>query len=339
MINFKKVSKQIWKEIKKADNILIHLHPSPDGDSAGAALAFMHVLNNMNKKVTVISGDSELPKFLLALPGSDKIVPKNYLNVDLTQYDLFLILDASSLTQISKMGKVIFPESLKTIVIDHHATNENFADINLVLENAPATCQILYNFFEVNKIKINKETAVCLFVGIYTDSGAFKYSNANWQTLEIVSKLAKINPEYNKIIFELENNDEPDRLKLLSILLGSIETYFSDHIAIASVDYETIKKNNISHTVLSSSEVANKLKSVIGWDIGISLIEVQPNTVKLSFRTRDSEKYDLGKIAAATGFGGGHKAAAGATINKPFKEAKQVLLDTIKKLYPKLGKI
>ncbi len=333
-----KTKHKIWKEIKKAKNILLHLHPSPDGDSAGGALALMHILKNMGKKVTVIGGDSEYPKYLGALPGCDQIISKNFFQVDLSQFDLFIILDSASLPQISKMGKVEFPDTLKTIAIDHHETNEKYADINYIESEAPATCQILYDFFISNKVKINKDAAICLFIGMYTDTGSFKYSNANWRTLEIASKLAKINPGYNKVIFEIENNDEPDRLKFLSLLLGNIDTYFSNHVAIASVSYDTIKKNNIGNQALNSSEVANMLKSVTGWDIGICMIEVQPKTVKLSFRTRNADIYDVGNIAFATGTGGGHKAAAGATINKSFEDSKKILLDIIKKIHPELGK-
>jgi len=81
------------------------------------------------------------------------------------------------------------------------------------------------------------------------------------------------------------------------------------------------------------------IKSVIGWNIALVFVEIQPQTVKVSFRTRDSQTYDLSKIALATKSGGGHRAAAGATINKSLPEAKTLVLQTIKKLYPKIDKI
>ena len=137
----------------------------------------------------------------------------------------------------------------------------------------------------------------------------------------------------------MENNDSPERLKFLSLMLDSIETYFSNHVAIASISYEVLKKNNLSKNVLSTSDIANMLKAVIGWDIGISLVEIQPDTVKASLRTRDVYQYDLSKIAEATGSGGGLKAAAGTTIKKSLAESKKHLLKTIQSLYPQLGKI
>lgn len=78
------------------------------------------------------------------------------------------------------------------------------------------------------------------------------------------------------------------------------------------------------------------LKSVVGWDIAISMVEVDTNKINVSFRTRNANKYDVSKIALATGFGGGHRAASGATIPLSLHGAKKLVLDTIKKLYPNL---
>jgi phosphoesterase RecJ-like protein len=339
MSNIKILSKKIWKEIYRAKSILLHVHSGPDADSVGASLAFYHVLKKMGKNVVLISGDSELPQNLSTIPGADKIVSKNIFQIDLSQFDLFIIQDSSSLSQISHHGKIVFPKKLKTITIDHHFSNEKFADVNLVLPKYSSTCQILYELFRLNKIKISKNIAACLFVGIYTDTGGFKYSLSNYKVLEIASKLAKIYPSFNQLVFDIENNDHPDRLKLISILLKSVENYFSNHVAIASISYDEIKKNNLdNNTTNGCSEVTNMLKSVVGWDIAITLIEFQPNIIKANFRTRDAKIYDLAKIATATGSGGGHKAAAGASIQKSLPESKQFLLDIIKKLYPKIDK-
>jgi bifunctional oligoribonuclease and PAP phosphatase NrnA len=332
----KKTVSQISEVIKKSKNILLHLHPGPDGDSLGSALSFYHVLKNLKKNVTIISGDSEPQKSFSVLPGFDQIVNKNFFQVDLENFDLFIILDSASPEQISKIGPVIFPKNLKTIDIDHHILKNKFADINLSIPDAPATCQILAQLYKKLNIKLTPEIAVCLFVGIYTDTGGFKYNKVTSETFSILSDLAKINPDFSKTIFEIENNDSPSRLKLLSIMLGSIKTHFSDHVAVASLSYKELKKNKLTGGMAENLNVANTLKAVTGWDIGVSMIEYQPKKVKVSLRTRDAEKYDLNLIASNTGAGGGHKAAAGATINKPLKYAKKFLLKIISETYPEL---
>ncbi|MCW1949712.1 MAG: DHHA1 domain-containing protein, partial [Candidatus Shapirobacteria bacterium] len=84
-------------------------------------------------------------------------------------------------------------------------------------------------------------------------------------------------------------------------------------------------------------QVSNMIKSVVGWDIALTMTEIQPEIIKISMRTRDSQKYDLAKIAVATKAGGGHKAAAGATLNMTLPQAKETILAIIKKLYPKIN--
>lgn len=333
--NIDKFGFEIFNQIKKSKNILLHFHPGPDGDCVGSALAFFQALKNLGKNVTLISGDSEPPKSFSSLPNFDEIINKNYFQVDLVDFDLFIILDSASVSQISKIEPVVFPKNLKTINIDHHSSNSKFADINLI-EDYSSTCQVIYELCKKWKIKITPEIAACLLVGIYTDSGGFKYPPTDYKTFEAVSELVKIEPDFSKFIFNIENNDDPNRLKVLAIMLDSIETFLGDHVAMASLDYKTIKKKKISPNITENLNVANMLKAVTGWDIGISMIEYQPKKVKVSFRTRDPEKYDLNVIASATGSGGGHKAAAGATINKPLKYAKKFLLKIISEIHPEL---
>lgn len=333
------IYRKIWREIQKAKSILLILHPSPDADSAGSNLALYHALIKMGKRVTLLAGDTQYPQNLLSLPGSNKVLPKNFFQINQNDYDLFIISDISDKKQISKQGNISISKKLKTIIIDHHPTNPKFAKINLVEAKVPATCQIIYNLFKINKFKITKNIAACLFIGLYTDTGGFKYLNTNYKTFLIAAELTKIYPAFNKLIFDLENSDQPDRLKFLSLILRSINTYLNDKVAIASIDFDTIQKNKISSEVINGSEISNMVKSVIGWEIGISLIELQPNLIKVSFRTRDVNKYDLTKISIALG-GGGHKTAAGATIAEmSLDQAKDLLITKICQVYPKIDKI
>lgn len=337
MISFKFCSRRIWKEIDRSKKILLHLHPSPDGDCVGSALAFYHVLTGLGKDVLLIQGDSELPKNLSHLPGADKILPKNITQIDISQFDLFLILDSASIKQVTKMADFKFPRKLQTVVIDHHQSNDKFGKINMVIPSSPATAQIVYEIFITRKIKITPKIAACLFAGLYTDTGGFKYFNPTFKTFNIASQLAKIYPKFPKLIFDIENSDDPDRLKFISLMLGSIKTFYSDHVAVAGLNYDQIMANKLSINAIGGySEIANMLKSVIGWDIAFTLVEIQPKLTKVSFRTRNSNLYDLSKIAVATKNGGGHKSAAGATLNMSLEEAQGLILLIIKKLYPKI---
>ncbi len=339
MFNLRFTGRKIWKQIDRSKKILLHCHPGPDGDCVGSSLAFYHVLKNIGKDVVIIQGDNQIPKNLMTIPGADKIIPKNIFQIDLDQFDLFIINDSSSPKQISRLGDIKLPKKLNTIVIDHHLSCEKFGKINLVMPKYPATCQILYDLFQLKKIKITPKIAACLYIGLYTDSGGYKYINTTYKTLTIASVLAKIYPKFLELVFDVENNDEPDRLKFISSLLKTIETHYSDHVAVASMSYDQIISEKFSPQTLNNySDISNMLKSVVGWNITLTLIEVQPEVVKVSLRTRNSKIYDLSKIAIATKAGGGHRAAAGATLNLSLDEAKKTMLNIIKKNYPKIDK-
>ncbi|MFA5024912.1 MAG: bifunctional oligoribonuclease/PAP phosphatase NrnA [Candidatus Shapirobacteria bacterium] len=331
------IYQQIKSVIDESPRILLHLHPGPDADSVGSALSFFHYLKSLGKEVTLISGDSNLSPSLMTLPGAEFITPKNYFDLSLKDFDLFIILDSSEVRQISKLDKIVFPESLKTIVIDHHTSNEGFGQINLIDGSSPATCQIVYELFEELKIKITPTIATCLFAGIYADTGGFKYNSTSSKTFAICAKLTKISPDFSQTIFNLENNDRPERLKLLGLHLNHVETYFDNRIAFSAISQALIRKSNFNADDSVNSEVANTLKSVVGWEVGISMIEAGKNRVKVSFRTRDPKLFDVSAIAVATGFGGGHMAAAGALIPMSLSKAKRLIIRTIARLHPELG--
>ncbi|MFA4827087.1 MAG: bifunctional oligoribonuclease/PAP phosphatase NrnA [Candidatus Shapirobacteria bacterium] len=328
---------QIIKTIQDSQNILLSLHCSPDGDSIGSNLALYLYLKDIGKKVTLIKGDSELPQSFKNQPGFSEITAKNYFDLDLTQFDLFIILDSAALNQVSKLKDITFPKNLKTILIDHHPYNQGFCQTNLIDSETISTCQIIFELFKNWKIDIIPDIAVNLFVGLYTDSGGFKYQKTSSRTFEIASRLAAINPDFPKYIFEIENNSDPSQIYFKGIAFSSVELFFNQRVAISSVSYETLVKNDLSSRRIEKAEISNTLKSVIGWDIGISIVEHEPGICSVSMRTRNSETFDLYKIGEATGAGGGHPAASGATIKKPLPEAKKFLLDIIQKLHPELG--
>ena len=328
----------IWSEIHKANNILLHCHPSPDGDSVGGVLGMKHVLSGLGKNVTIIMGDSDAPDTLAHLPGFSEIEQKNWFQIDLSKYDLFISQDSSALSQISKAGEVKFPPSMRVVVIDHHSTNTKYGHVNFVDSSSPAVCQMVYELCQEWSVNISPEAAACLYVGIYTDTGGFKYSATTSDSLKAAAHLAEINPDFHKAIFELENNYEPEQIRFIGLCLSSIEVYFSGKVAISAVSKNQLAAVGIEKKHTEKIEISNFLKSVKGWEVGIRFTETEPNLVTLSMRTRDPEKYDVGKIAVATGFGGGHKVAAGATIPKSFSEAKKFLLETIQKVYPDLGR-
>jgi len=331
---------KILEAIQKSNKILLHCHPYPDPDSIGSTLAMTAVLKKLNKDARPITGDTEYPQNLMGFPNREWLQTKNYTQINPQEFDLFLILDSSSPSQVTQLAEITFPETMNTIVIDHHVTNTKYGKINLIEPNYSSTSQILYELFKLWGVKINSDIAVCLFMGIFADTGGFKYLNSTPEVFQIASELVKINPNYQKLVFNLENNKKPIEIEMTGLALSSIEKYFSDNVVLSVIPYEEIKKRRLSKDEAMEGLVANLLKTVAGWNLVASLVEAEPNIVTVSLRTRDENQFDVSKIAKNVGEkGGGHKGAAGTTIKEPLEKAKQSLLKAFEKTFPVLGKM
>jgi phosphoesterase RecJ-like protein len=332
---YDQIGKDIQKAINAGSSFLLHCHPSPDPDSIGSALAMKFYLLGLGKQVTIISGDSTINP-AIKLPGIEEIKVANYFQIDISKFDTFIILDSSKKDQISKIKEVVLPDTLNTIVIDHHSSNTGFGKLNLIDTTSPATAQIIFELFKLWNVDITKDVATCLYMGIYTDS-MFKYAPTDFRTFEIAAELTKIFPNFTKLIFDLENSNTPGRLIFRRLLLNQLKLYFNNSVAISDISYSQLHEHGIAPEDTEKNDVENEFKSVIGWLMGIKVVERNPGEVNISFRTRDSEKYDVAQLATLLG-GGGHKAASGARILGTLEEAKQRLFTAIQQLHPELGR-
>lgn len=322
------IARDIQAQLVNSNSVLMHCHPSPDPDSLGSVLATKFALESMGKSVTVIAGDSKIPQAFMHMPGAQDVLPQNYVETDLTQFDTFIALDSGSPDMISRKEKVTFPPqsnpNLKVIVIDHHATNTGYGNVNLLATQYISTTEILFDVFQEWNVSLTKEIAANLYAGLFTDSGGFRYNKVTDHTFYMASVLAEINPEILDVITQMENSNAPASVDFLGLALTQKKVFQSNSgkgsFVISYVNQEDIKRLGLTPDDWSGNLVCNMLKAVVGWNVAVLMIEELPGVVKCSFRTRDQVLFDVSKVAVALG-GGGHKAAAGATVKKPILEA------------------
>jgi len=328
----KTLAPEIWQAIQQAQNILLHLHPRPDEDSIGSVLAMGHALASLGKKFTIIKGDSPLPEEYSHLPGYNWIIDKNFFEIALADFDLFLILDTGGVEQISRQGEIIFPDHLNTVLIDHHDNTVNFARTNLILSDYPAVGQLLFDLFKEWGVALTPEIAINLLIGIQADTGGFKYPRTTSETLAVAAELVKMSPNFPAVIAKCENVLTPGEISYLGLGLSKAESLFNNQAAISAISYEELQRAGIRENDVHQNQIANWFRQVKDWKIGIALVESQPGQTCISLRSQDGEKYDVSKVALAFG-GGGHRAAAGATIKKPLAEAKAEVLRAAEELF------
>lgn len=323
----------IWREIDQAKRVLLTFHPKPDPDSVGSCLGLASALRQLGHEVTVIKGDSPLPDFVSILPGYERIVPKTIWEVAPDEIDLFLVLDLSRLDRLTDKPDFTLPSAWRVVCLDHHQGSTLMTNASLIETTASATAVLVYDLLKFRGVELSHDIAANLLIGIYGDTGSYRYARVDSALLAKASDLLKFVPDYPQLVFALENNLTPEAIRFEALALAKVETHGG--LALSAVSFTDLTAAQLTSKHNQSSYIANKLKSVNIWLIGACLVEESPNFVRISLRTRDAAKYDLAKLAEGLG-GGGHKAAAGAAIKAPLPEAKKMVLAAVQKLYPEI---
>lgn len=322
----------IKAEVDKARRILLHCHPSPDPDSVGSVLAMKGVLESLGKTVVAIKGDSPIPAGFMHFPGSDSIEPKNFFEVDLSAFDLFIALDAANVEQISRFKPISLPLPIRTVVIDHHRTNPGYGDVNLIESAYPAVGQILYDLFTTWGVTLSPETALNLFMAIYTDTGGFKYQGTTPRSFEIAAELARLAPSFPQTISEMENSDSPKAMYFRGLALSSIRTFLGGRLALSIVPYTKIAEQGFAPSDVRAGDISAIMRSVKDWDVAGVVFEAEPGKLRVSFRSHDAYRFNVADLAESLG-GGGHRAAAGAVMQGSPEAAAETIVANAQKLF------
>lgn len=297
-------------EVKGCKTIAIAGHTRPDGDCAGSSMALYQYLYNLKDKLGIDKIKVYLENFsddFKILKGVESIT---YLDKDieysLEQYDLFISLDSASLDRLGK-AIPIFNNAKKTINIDHHISNTNFADINHVDTDASSTGEVLYDLF--NKDKVDKDIATALYLSIIHDTGVFKHSNTRKNTMYTVGDLIEKGVEFNKLIDETFYQKTYIQNQMIGRALLGSKLLFDGKCIVYSLSKDLIDLYNLAPSDLDG--VIDLMRQTQGVEIAVFIYELDTDVYKVSMRSND--KIDVSQIAM-TFDGGGHKKAAGCTI-------------------------
>ncbi len=312
----------IFSEIEKSKKILIISHVNPDGDTLGTMCALKLYIGDKADTLIQTSETIGIPDTYKFLPGINS--SKNLDNVQ-NIYDLVIAVDVASIDRIVQKARFIFDNAKMTINIDHHKTNNGYGKLNFINGSASSAGEILFNIFSAKNIPVTKEMAECLYVSILTDTGGFRYENTKPETLEIAAKLINYGADNADLAKKCYNNKPKNMILFQSAIISRTEFFFNDTVAIASIEEADMKKFNGTNEYTEG--IAETLRTIKTVEISAVLKESGNNTVKVSLR---SDNIDVCEIVK-TFNGGGHIHAAGCTIKKPLKTARELLICEIKK--------
>lgn len=309
-----------FKEIYKSNKICIIGHVAPDGDCIGSVMALYEFLCAEYDKDISIGFDGKIPY------NFKKYVDENLIlsNFENENYDLTIVLDCSDRERLGKY-ECLISNSKKTICIDHHKTNTEFADINIIDPDISSTGELLYHVLKSENKKINKIMAELIYIAIITDTGKFSYSSTSSLTHIVASELIEVGIDIARIDNEIYNSKPVNIVKAYLECISNINFYYDGKLGIAKITDETVKRNNIDMNDIEG--IVEFIREVKEIEISCVLKEYDVENTKVSLRSKNN--IDVAEISKKFG-GGGHMKAAGFQINKNLKEAEFIIVNELK---------
>lgn len=309
--------------IEESKGIAVIAHVNPDGDSLGSILGLGLTLKKLSNKVDILLND-EFPGRFKYLPGVHHIKKHSEATME---YDLVFVLDCGDAYRLGESISLI--KEAKTVVnIDHHVSNDGFGHINKVDVKASSTSELVYRLIkEELGLDIDAEVATCLYTGIVSDTGSFKYDNTSPFTLRAAADLMELGVNTGEVSLNLYHSNSLSSVRFLATVLNSMEILQEGKVAMITMTLEDIKTYGVQPEEMEG--LINYCRDIEGVEVAVSLKEVEKGCTKASFRGKSY--FDVNLLASNFG-GGGHKKASGATIQASPKEARDLILKHIEKM-------
>jgi len=302
---------QIIEVIRCNSSFLITTHEGPDGDAIGSSLALASFLRNTGKDVTVHYRDP-VPELYAFLPGSESVLP----HIPDRNFDVAFVLDIG---ERKRAGKEFcnFSKITTTVNLDHHLSCENFADFNLIDPQAAATGILVYRIANAFNYLFDLETALCIYVAIITDTGSFRYSNANREAFTVAGEMIECGINAWDVAEQLYENQPQKRLELLAQCLPTLQVFKDGQAASVTVTEEMYEASGANAELTDG--FINYPRSIRGVEVAIFFRQLEEKKFKVGFRSKG--KVNVAAFSAAMG-GGGHHNAAGCTVEGTLDEVK-----------------
>lgn len=300
----------VVSRLMRADNILILCHKNPDGDTIGSAGAMQWALKAQNKTCAVFCSDTihERYAYMQLEMFRGQFVPGYIVAVDIAGQQLF---GEGAAEYVDKVD----------LCIDHHGTNSGYADAMLLDDTAAATCEIIYEIIVAMGVSVDALIADCLYTGVSTDTGCFRFANTTARTHRVAARLIDLGADLltlNELLFE---NKSKRQLVVEQLALTTLEYHFGDTCALICFTREELNEIGADDTDLEG--ITSMPRAIDGVLVGITMRQQPTGSYKISVRTKVG--INATSICERLG-GGGHTQAAGCEIVGGLENAKAAIL-------------
>lgn len=314
---------KVINHLKSRKSVAIFVHVNPDWDCIGSAMALRSALRSLGI-ISDVFTDVPLNRHLSFLETD--VIPYCE-NASAPEYECYCAVDVGAVDRIGEWGK-FFQQKEDTVCIDHHRQVGPFAKISYVEPQRSATGELIYEILTAGNINITKEIADYLYCAISSDTGSLQYASVNRRTYEIVIALTDTGINTTHLCSMLYERNTLTQLQLKAEAINSIRLYADGKIATAKITNETMEKYQADKN--DTDALAQLPRSVDGVMISAFLKEQPDGSVRVNLRAQGD--YDIEPVARFFG-GGGHKKAAGCTLNNTtIDEAEAQLVNELMKL-------
>lgn len=301
--------KQAVSVLTGAETVIVCCHVAPDGDALGSMIGLGRFLARKGKKVWMSWGSDNprVPPQYAFLPGLDDLSTHDQLPQDA---DVFVAIDCGDIQRLELLEDK-FHSAKSTINVDHHISNDLFADINIVEPEKASSCELAFELIKAFGEKPDAEEAMCLYTGIVTDTGRFQYPSTSAQTLRAAAELRDLGIQHHVVGEEVYESSSFGFLRVLGIVLSRAR--LEDGIVWSWVEQADLDGLDLDET----EHFIDVLRSVRGSKMALILKQVPEGNYKVSLRSRG--EVDVSALAQRFG-GGGHTRAAGFTSHRSVDE-------------------
>ena len=309
---FKEFTQQLSALLEKEQRCVILPHKNPDGDALGSTLALYHFLNKKGHECSLIS-PNEYPSFLAWLPGEENIIcfsKEEEKSIALIEAaTVIFTLDFNALGRIAPMDEYIKASTATKVMIDHHEAPKDYAALMYSNPELGSTCEMVCNvLYTWDKSLLDQNMATCLYTGIMTDSGSFRFPSTTATTHKIVAHLLELGVNHAQVHQNIYDSYRFERLQLLGITLNNLK-----RIDNLNAVYTTLSQEELDRCDFRKGDTegfVNYGLSLDGIKLAVILIEnKQEGIIKMSFRSKGD--FDVNQFAREHFNGGGHINAAG----------------------------
>ena len=315
--------------INSSENILLTAHTRPDGDACGSVRAMSDNLTHLgkNNQVMFLSPLASWYEFLfdskVPILGND-ITKDQLLAGHFDNCDLVIIIDTNSYVQLPDFDQWLKKTKAKILVIDHHVTGDALGHVELIDTTAAATGEIVLDLIKYADWPLTAPIAEALFVALSTDTGWFRFGNADSRIFRCAAELIDAGARPNLLYGKMYQNFSPQRMKLMLRMLERLELHFDGRLAT-----QCIMRSDFDQTGATgpdSESLIDECQRLSSVEVAALFVELADGGFRCSLRSK--KDVDVRKIAQVHG-GGGHKLASGTNLPGPFEKAKQFILDAV----------